>query len=87
MTGNHSFSHLHSIVCWDTKVAHGEEVTDINQETRTMRIAAAEKDGDPTRYFLDHPNRQTKVQVFVLKHYLREKCGIEFQPRTDKITI
>jgi hypothetical protein len=80
---NHSFANLHSIVCWDTKVAHGEEITDINNETRTMKIAAAERDGEPTRYLLDHPNRQTKVEVFVLKHYLKEKCGIEFQARSD----
>lgn len=84
---NHSFANLHSIVCWDTKVAHGEEVTDLNKETRTMKIAQAEKDGDPTRYLLDHPNRQTKVEVFVLKQYLKEKCGVEFQPRTDVATV
>jgi len=84
---NHSFANLHSIVCWDTKVAHGEEITDINNETRTMKIAAPEKDGEPTRYLLDHPNRQTKVEVFVLKHYLKEKQGIEFKPRSDKAAI
>jgi hypothetical protein len=65
---NHSFTNLHSIVCWDTKVTHGEEITDINNETRTMKIGAAEKDGDATKYLLDQPNRPAKVEVFVLKH-------------------
>lgn len=55
---NHSFANLHSIVCWDTKVAHGEEISDINNETRTMKIASAEKDGAPTRY-LFRPSQST----------------------------
>lgn len=84
---NHSFENLHSIVCWDTKVTHGEEITDMNNETRTMKIAGFEKPGEFTRYFLDHPNRQHKIEVFVLKEYLKEKYGIEFRPRTDKAVV
>jgi hypothetical protein len=84
---NHSFVNLHSIVCWDTKVTHGQEITDINNETRTVTIAAPEKDGEPTRYLLDHPNRQMKVEVFVLKQYLKEKCDLEFQVRNDKAQV
>jgi hypothetical protein len=79
---NHSFENLFSIVCWDTEIKNGDILTDVNTEERKMQIVP---DGDPggyTKYFLDHPKKAHKIQVFVLKDYLREKLGLEFRPRT-----
>lgn len=80
---NHSFENLHSIVCWDTEVKHGDVVTDINGEERRMHIVAPSKEGDYTGYFLEHPKRTLKIEVFVLKDYLQERHKIEFRPRTS----
>lgn len=80
---NHSFENLHSIVCWDTEVKHGDVVIDINGEDRRMHIISPAKEGDYTSYFLEHPKRALKIEVFVLKDYLKERYGIEFRPRTS----
>lgn len=79
---NHSFANLHSIVCWDTQVKHDEIATDINGENRKMQIVPAETDGEPTKYYLDNPRHPHKIEVYVLKDYLRTKLGLEFRPRT-----
>ncbi len=78
---NHSFKNLHSIICWDTEIKNGDIVTDINGEVRRMNIVSATTAGDYTGYFLDNPKRTHKIEVFVLKDYLREKFGVEFRPR------
>jgi hypothetical protein len=80
---NHSFENLHSIVCWDTEVKHGDVVIDINGEDRRMHIISPAKAGDYTSYFLEHPKRALKIEVFVLKDYLKERYGIEFRPRAS----
>ncbi len=80
---NHSFENLQSIVCWDTEVKHGDVVTDVNGEDRRMHIVAPSKKGDYTGYFLEHPKRTLKIEVFVLKDYLQERHSIEFRPRTS----
>lgn len=80
---NHSFENLHSIVCWDTEVKHGDIVTDVNGEDRRMHIVSATKPGDYTGYFLDHPKKGLKIEVLVLKDYLRERHQIEFRPRSS----
>lgn len=79
---NHSFENLHSIVCWDTQVKHDEIVTDINGENRKMVIVQPEKDGEPVKYYLDNPRQPHKIEVYVLKDYLKTTLGIEFRPRT-----
>ena len=79
---NHSFENLFSIVCWDTEIKNGDILVDVNNEERKMQIIAPEEDGDYTRYFLDHPKKAHKIEVFVLKDYLREKLGLEFRPRS-----
>jgi len=83
---NHSFDYLRSIVCWDTDVLDGGVVEDVSRKQRVMKIISASdpnnKDGY-TKYFLDDPASHKKVEVFVLKDYLKEKLGIEFRPRTD----
>lgn len=84
---NHSFQNLYSIVCWDTTIKHDEIVRDLTGEERRMQIIQPEKDGEHTRFMLDNPISIHKIEVFVLKYYLKEKLGIEFKPRTDKDTI
>jgi hypothetical protein len=84
---NHSFENLHSIVCWDTDVKTGDIVTDLNQQARRMHISPPERAGDYTAYFLDAPKKGLKIEVFVLKDYLKERCGIEFRPRADSETV
>jgi hypothetical protein len=84
---NHSFRNLFSIVCWDTAIKHGDTITDINGETRIMRIVGPLTEGDCTKYFLDNPSAPHKIQVYVLRDLLREQYGVEFRPRTDKATV
>ena len=79
---NHSFDNLHSIVCWDTEVKHNDVIKDLRGEERRMHIAPKSKDNGYTRYLLDNPSKLHKIEVFVLKDYLKEKLGLEFRPRT-----
>lgn len=80
---NHSFENLHSVVCWDTDVKHDDIVVDINSEERKMAISPSGGGGagDYTRYYLDHPKKAHRIEVFVLKDYARERLGLEFRPR------
>lgn len=84
---NHSFENLHSIVCWDTQIKHDEILTDVNKEERVMKIYPPQGSGDYTRYYLDNPRRAHKIEVFVLKDYLKEKLNLEFRPRTSTNTV
>ena len=78
---NHSFVNLHSIVCWDTEIKHDEIIVDIAKEERKMKIIAPSEKGDYTRYFLDRDKSGHKIEVFVLKDYLKEILKLEFRPR------
>lgn len=83
---NHSFENLYSIVCWDInsiELKNGEEVTDIANQKRILRIIPPESNGDYTRYYLDSLRRDRKIEIFVLKYYLEEKFGISFSPRNE----
>lgn len=80
---NHSFVNLHSIICWDTDIKHGDIIEDINREKRKMIILAPTQQGEYTKYFLDEPRNPHKIEVFVLKQYLKEKLNIEFRPRNS----
>lgn len=87
---NHTFDNLYSIVCWDINLAeikNNEEVTDIAKQRRILKIIPPENTGDYTRYYLDCPRRGRKIEVFVLKSYLKEKLNIEFLPRTEDSSI
>lgn len=84
---NHSFENLHSIICWDIDpqiIKHGDEVTDIAQKKRTLKIVRPEYKGDRTRYYLDNIRSERKIEVFVLKQYLEEVAGISFKVRTEE---
>jgi uncharacterized protein YceK len=79
---NHSFENLHSIVCWDTELKHGDIVKDVNREERKLAVVAPQDAADYTRYFLDNPWKAHRIEVFVLKDYLPQKLKVEFRPRT-----
>lgn len=87
---NHSFENLHSIVCWDINnadIQNGQEVTDIANKKRTLKIVSPEQDGDYTRFYLDSMRSERKIEIFVLKYYLQEKFGITFIPRNENSII
>jgi hypothetical protein len=79
---NHSFQNLYSVVCWDTRLKHDEIVKDLNGEERKFQIIPPLQENDHTRYMLDNPRSIHRIEVFVLKDYLKQKLGIEFRPRT-----
>lgn len=84
---NHSFENLHSIVCWDSDVKHDEQVNDVANEKRKLQILSPESAGDYTKYFLDNPRQAHKIEVFVLREYLKQKLGIEFDTRTSAAVL
>lgn len=81
---NHSFKNLHSVICWDTNIKNDEIIEDINKDERKMTIVRPNKQGEYTRYYLDTPKSAHKIEVYVLKDYLREKLNLEFRPRTKE---
>ena len=84
---NHSFENIYSIICWDidTKIVkNGDEVIDISQNKRTLKIIPPASEKDRTIYFLDDIRSDRKIEVFVLKRYLEETAGITFRARTEK---
>lgn len=83
---NHSFESLSNIVCWDIDLRHNEEISDIAQQTRILKIIEPGYDGDYTHYFLDDIRRQRKIEIFVLSTYLHEKLGISFRSRNENET-
>ena len=87
---NHSFENLYSIVCWDInlgEIKNNDEVNDIAKMRRTLKIIPPEQPGDYTRFYLDSLRDGRKIEVIVLKYYLKEKFGIEFTPRTEVSTL
>ena len=85
---NHSFENLHSVVCWDTNVQQDDTVESLGgAEKRTMKIVQPESDNDYTRYFLEDSRHPRRIEVFVLKDYLRQKLRLEFRPRTHASKI
>jgi len=81
---NHLFKHLRGIVCWDTSVKDGDEVVDVGDSRRTMKIVPADvAKNQRTRYFLEDPRKPLRIEVFVLKEYLAEQLGITFQFREE----
>lgn len=81
---NHSFQHLHNIICWETKLINGDEVEDIAKKKRVMKIVPPENGNDYTRYYLESARENYKIEVFVLKEYLKQKLGIDFRTRTSE---
>jgi hypothetical protein len=84
---NHSFENLKCIVTWDTKVLDGGCVTDLNGEERIMQVVGPTRPGEYTKYMLDNPRSGVKIEVIVLKDYLRELLNVEFRTRTAEQTL
>jgi hypothetical protein len=87
---NHSFQNLRSIVCWNTKLQQDDEVQDIAQKKRILKIQPPTDKGSPgayTRYFLDDLSSPNKIEVIVLKLYLRERLSLDFKPRDLSLPI
>jgi hypothetical protein len=79
---NHSFENIYSIICWDTDVKHDDTIEGLTEkEERIMKISEPEGENDYTRYFLEHPKKAHRIEVYVLKDYLKEKLNLEFRPR------
>ena len=77
-------------MCWDinlSEMKNNEEVTDIGKQRRILKIIPPENEGDYTRYYLDYPRGGRKIEIFVLKSYLKEKLKIEFFSRTEKSSV
>ncbi|HDL01284.1 MAG TPA: hypothetical protein ENH23_03525 [candidate division Zixibacteria bacterium] len=84
---NHSFENLHSVICWETEIKHGDILVDVNGEERKMAILPPDESTNYTKYFLDNPRKAHKIEVYVLKQYLKEKLGIDFKPRTQNAIV
>lgn len=73
---NHAFDHLAAVVCWDSKLANGDQIRDIQDKPRTMTIAQ-DSEGR-THYVLSSPLEPHNIEVYVLKQFLRERLNLEF---------
>ena len=79
-TFNHLFQHLRGIVCWEAAVRDGDEVVDVGDNRRVMKIVPANSaKKERSRYFLEDLRKPLKIEVFVLKDYLTEQLGINFR--------
>jgi hypothetical protein len=87
---NHSFQNLRSIVCWNTKLQQDDEVQDIAQKRRVLKILPPQNPreaGAYTRFFLDDPYGPNKIELIVLKLYLKERLQLEFKPRDLSLPV
>ena len=76
------------MVCWDTQVKHDQTVECLEgAEQRTVKIVPPESGDDYTCYFLEGRRDPRRIEVFVLKCYLKDKLGIEFRPRTEESVV
>ena len=48
-----------------------------------MQILPPEDERDYTHFYLDNPRKAHKIEVFVMKQYLKEKLGLDFTPRNE----
>ncbi len=78
---NHCFDNLFTIVCWETMVKNGDMVSDLNNKKRKMQIIQPDENSTYTKIFLEDPQHPHRIEVFVLKQYLKEVLGLEFTPR------
>lgn len=82
---NHSFKKLASVICWDTKLANGDEVQDLTGEKRVLRITPPKDKGSTTKYMLVSDYESHNIELFVLKDFFKEKLKLEFRPRTKEV--
>ncbi len=80
---DHSFRRLGGIICWDCNLRDDEQVKDIRSEVRRLKITKAKSKADYTKYMLVSDTEEHNIEVYVLKDFLKERCGLEFRPRTS----
>lgn len=83
---SHSFGKLSSVICWDTKLANDDKVTDLKGNSRTLRITPPNSD-DPksyTKFMLISDTEDHNIEVFVLKEFLNENLKMQFKNRTKE---
>lgn len=84
---NHSFDHLHTIVCWDLDlIGHGSIVTDIRGMQRTMEITQHQP-GGYTMHMLHSPISIHQIEVYVLKSFLEQNLGLRFVARSANACV
>lgn len=82
---SHSFDKLSSVICWDTRLANDDEVTDLRGNKRKLRITPplkSENSSCHTKFMLISDTADHNIEVIVLKEFLKEKFGIDFKTRT-----
>jgi len=80
---DHSFTRLGGIVCWECNLANDEQVKDIGGEVRRLKITKPAAKAGHTKYMLVSETEEHNIEVFVLKDLLKERCKVEFKPRTS----
>jgi len=78
---DHSFSHLRYVVCWECGLNDGDEIEDVAGKIRRLEATDPGEEHDYRKYMLSSRTEADKIEVFVLKDYLRDKKGLEFKPR------
>lgn len=78
---NHLFKHLSAIVCWQLDACQGDAMVDIGGNQRTLKIVPADKNDSRTRYYLEYERSAQRIEIFVLKEYLKEVLKIDFRHR------
>ena len=79
---NHSFTKLAAVVCWECNLQARDQLKDIRQETRTLKITKPGPSLNYTKYMLQSDTDERNIEVFVLKDHLKEKAKMEFRPRS-----
>lgn len=68
---NHSYDFLHKIVCWETALADGEELEDVQHKNAVFQFYPKNDHTPFRRHYLDC-GTQTKIEVIVLKRLLED---------------
>jgi hypothetical protein len=80
---NHLFKHLSAIVCWQLDACQGDAMVDIGGNQRRLKIVPADKSDPRTRYYLEYERSAQRIEIFVLKEYLKEVLTIDFKHRGE----
>lgn len=83
---SHSFGKLAAVICWDTKLANEDKVTDLKGEERTLKITppSEEDENEYTKFMLTSDTAGHNIEVFVLREFLKERLNLDFKARTKE---
>ncbi len=79
---NHAFRHIRVICCWDfdPAIREGSEFHCVEEaDVRTLEVS---RDDACTRYFLNSPRRQVKIEILRLREFLKQRLGVEAVAQT-----